>query len=48
LHAAQAHENALHDVRIIFNRRRISNSNLIGMTYVPGPIGLGMQTDLNR
>ena len=34
-HKANAHENALYDANIIFNRRRISNSDLIGMTCEP-------------
>ena len=31
----EAQLNALHDTNIIFNRRRISNPSLIGMTCVP-------------
>jgi hypothetical protein len=45
MHKAHAHENALPDVKIIFNRRRISYSGLMEMTRVPEA---GMQTGLKR
>jgi hypothetical protein len=45
LQKVHAHENALPDAKIIFNRRRISNSGLMEMTRVPEA---GMQTGLNR
>ena len=35
LHKAQAHETALHDAKLIFNRRRISDSSLVEMTAYP-------------
>lgn len=38
LHKAHVHENALHDAKPIFNRRRISNSSLMEMTCVPGSV----------
>jgi len=44
--AAQAQENALYDANIIFKRRRITNSGLIGMTYAP--VGGDAGTGLNR
>ena len=44
LYYASAHENALHDANIIFNRRCIFNSDLIGITRVPNA---GTRADLS-
>src|SRR6185312_14621516 len=44
--AAQAQENALYDANIMFKRRRITNSGLIGMTCAP--VGGDAGTGLNR